>query len=191
MSTTTPILGLTKNADGDNARTALSTDLPANMDAIDALFQGSTGHNHSGAGTNGTPIPYTSISPVAWTDWTPTVAQTANITLTITFARYCVIGKIAFVQAHLALTSAGTAGASIILAGIPAAIAIKNTTNTAPLGTFTFFDTGTNFRVGAAVAAADANAMAFIADADNSYLGAAVTIANGDTLAVNCVYEIA
>src|SRR5215210_6522373 len=58
-----------------------------------------------------------------WVSWTPTLTQGAPVTVTVVLARYTTVGKTAFVQFQLTLSTAGTANTQIVLGGIPAAIA--------------------------------------------------------------------
>lgn len=52
MTNLTTTLALKKATDSDNAKTYLETDLGGSLDTVDGLFHPSTGHTHTGAGTN-------------------------------------------------------------------------------------------------------------------------------------------
>ena len=134
-------------------------------------------------------------SGIRWVDWTPTLSQSAGITITVTRARYVIVGKIAVVQITLALTSAGTAGQRIYLAGIPAAIAPLSTGGISnPIGTFGYFDAAPGAFYSGTAIVMNATTLAFSAGgSNNDHLGVApaLTIANGDTIGVQGCYEIA
>lgn len=63
----TAVLNLVKPEVGGSNNT-WGAKLDANWDAVDALFNASTGHNHNGSGTNGTPIPPLGLHGVATTN---------------------------------------------------------------------------------------------------------------------------
>lgn len=57
-----------------------------------------------------------------WRDWTPTVTQLGNVTVTVDRAKYVVIGNTVHIMAELRVTGAGTAGNAIEIGGIPTAV---------------------------------------------------------------------
>lgn len=88
----------------------------------------------------------------AWITFIPTVTQLGAITLTVTFARYIVLADTVVVQVRLAITSAGTAGNAIVIAGFPAPILPTNTVASEHVvGTAVVQNTGTIFYQGALV----------------------------------------
>ncbi|MCR4375918.1 MAG: hypothetical protein NUW22_13825 [Acidobacteria bacterium] len=62
MTQSTTILSLLKALGSDNARDYLKTSLAASLDIVDALFHTTTGHTHTGAGTNAPKIPVGSLA---------------------------------------------------------------------------------------------------------------------------------
>ncbi len=62
MTQATTILSLLKGLGTDNSRDYLKTSLAASLDILDALFHTTTGHTHTGAGTNGPKIPVGSLA---------------------------------------------------------------------------------------------------------------------------------
>lgn len=127
-----------------------------------------------------------------WRDWTPAVSQGAAITTTVTYAKYRTLGKVAFVNARLAFTSAGTGGSSIQIAGLPSAIEMILGGDGDLVGTFYFQDTGTAHYFGG-VRPNGTTGLRFVTNTATNNFGAnpAVTIANGDTMGLNLVYRIA
>lgn len=128
----------------------------------------------------------------AWVDFTPTMTQGVGLTITVTRARYMIMGKTAVVQMVLSITSAGTGGSSMVIASIPAAIAPAATGTNRICGTAHYSDGGAVFYVGA-VQATTSSTLQFRTNASTSEFGAnpAVTAASGDTMSLNLSYEIA
>lgn len=206
MSGTTATLTLITNVDGDSARTIITTDESANMAAIDALFHATTGHLHTGAGTNGPKISGASLQAAtvpaaalaaevgAWTSFTPTADQGAGLALTVQHARWAKIGKLAFLKLTLTVTSAGTAGQAIRISDIPAVIAPAYTgLPNGACGTFMYYDSGgaPNTYVGIACLVNATCIQLYTSGVMNTGLGVApaITAANGDVVTVSLVYE--
>lgn len=128
-----------------------------------------------------------------WTDFTPTLDQGGAVAITVNYARYAIIGKTAVVQVKVTATGAGTSN-KFTLNGIPAAIAIKQTTGGLNvLGNIVIVDSGTAIFNATAV---DNGANSVQGRGYNSslYAGAgtpAMTIASGDTFYFGLCYEIA
>lgn len=57
----------------------------------------------------------------AWTNYTPTLTQSATPTYTVEYASYMKIGRMVTVQLSLGLTSAGTAANAVVI-GLPTGI---------------------------------------------------------------------
>lgn len=136
------------------------------------------------------------IDEGAWTDFTPTLTQGVGVTITVTHARYAIVGKIAHVELKVSATSSGTLGARIGLTAIPAAIAPKYTDAlaTAGMGTAVIYPGGaSNVRL-VAVTTFSATELSFMAD---NILGAwygtnpSVQIVSGGVVSMNLMYELA
>lgn len=56
-----------------------------------------------------------------WVDWTPTVTQSGAVTVTVTEAKYCLIGKVCHIYAKLAITGTGTGANAITVGATPVA----------------------------------------------------------------------
>ena len=127
----------------------------------------------------------------AWTTFTPTWTQGATVTHTVKYARYCLVGKVAFVRLHLVATGAGTASNAMVIGGIPAVAAIKDTAVTVPtVGSFSYLDSGTAYYVGSAVAAS-ASGVNIYRDGGGAAFGTAITAASTDEVSLDLMYEIA
>jgi hypothetical protein len=72
----------------------------------------------------------------AWTDFTPTLTQSATVTKTVTYARYVKIGRLVVANVRLAVTGTGTAANNVVF-GLPVAAASNNGR---PWGTGEIFD---------------------------------------------------
>lgn len=133
------------------------------------------------------------LAATAWTAFTPSLDQGgAGLTVTVNYARYQARGKLAVLQAKLSITSVGSAGQVFLLNGIPAAVAPRANGTIDVAGTFIYHDNGTA-RYQGAVVALDADSFAFQCHNVDAFLGAgpSFTAASGDSLYLNCSYEIA
>lgn len=133
------------------------------------------------------------IDEGAWTAFTPTLDQGGAVTITVTAARYAIVGKKASVYIELACT--GTVGAGQIkVASIPAAIAPRQTAadGTAVCGIGEILDAGTGYYVGAACFVS-ATQVSLIAHALTNFMGTTPNFAlvSGDKVILNLNYELA
>ena len=138
--------------------------------------------------------PLVGLNLARWVDWTPTVTQGAAVTVTVTEAKYCVIGKVAHFYAKVALTSAGTAGQYIVIGGIPAAAAMAATAYYS-VGHFVAYDAAPSALFYAGVLRSNNNASALIMNTDGGTgalgINPAWTVANGDSLNISGTYRVA
>ena len=124
--------------------------------------------------------------------WTPTFfSGTGQATTSKANGFYFRINKIAFVMVQLAANGSGGAG-PVEIRGIPAAIAPKrtgstNNSNQADIGNGQFFDAGTAAYLGAAYCFSSTAIRMYL----SSSVDLALTIASGDAMQVNMVWEIA
>lgn len=94
-----------------------------------------TATTFAGSGASLTAIPYSAISGVAWSSWTPTLWENANVAQTVNRATYVQVGKIVHGVCHIASNGTGTAngsGIQVRYAGLPAP---AYTTNALTVGT--------------------------------------------------------
>lgn len=124
-------------------------------------------------------------------DWTPTVTQLGAVAVTVTFARYFIVGEVAIVQVRLVATAAGTAGNAIVIAGQPAVIQPVNA-GTSVIGSAMVLDQGTAFYAGALVAIGVTDWEIMLGDGRGAYLGASPSfaLANTDVITFQAAYEI-
>ena len=128
-----------------------------------------------------------------WTAFTPTLNQTVAVTVTVSYARYFVIGKLALVECRLIASTAGTGGTAITVGALPAAIAVKQWNgHTYPHGVFTLSKNAGTVYTGAA-AAVSSSQFNFTTNASGDYLGVLpnITIGNLDVVSLSLMYEIA
>lgn len=135
------------------------------------------------------------FSGLTWTDFSGvvTLEQNGVRTQTVTYAKYRVIGKTAFVRINIICTNAGTSGFSIVIASIPAAIQPAQTGDTVVCGMFSVKRSAVRY-VGAAIASSSTHIEGIQdASAPGSSLGAtpAFALANTDVVSCNLTYEIA
>jgi hypothetical protein len=126
---------------------------------------------------------------LAWTAFSPTLAQNGTRTTTST-SRYLQVGKMVIVQVLLTITQAGSAGSGITLSGLPTA----REQNCLTGHSWLYSDTGTGRYVGITLgnstsaiefAVANSGAVAFLGVNPN------IATANTDALFVNLAYETA
>lgn len=131
------------------------------------------------------------VSAEAWTDWTPTLQQNGSRTLTVQYARYMKLGRIAHVQVMITCTNAGTTANAIILGAIPSAIAPLQTGTSRHNGTALTVIGGTH-RIVSCVPVLSTT-IQFMGYGVSNYLGVdpSVALANGDTIAAVLTYETA
>lgn len=129
----------------------------------------------------------------AWTDYIPTLAQSATVTKTITSARYSKVGRTVTVAVRLAVTGTGTASNAIVV-GLPVTAAVASLV---PAGHGWVLDTsaGKNY-AGIAVLLSTTTA-AIIVNNDPDFLGGGgslnmtAALASGDTVNMVLTYEAA
>lgn len=123
----------------------------------------------------------------AWTAWTPTIAQTGNVALTVNNASYITFGKTALVMARCTTTAVGGGSTGISMAALP--VSIKDANSRTALGAFVFDHGGTLYS--GTVTAASATSIEFLSTGQANFLGAApaFTIASGDILGVALLFE--
>lgn len=126
----------------------------------------------------------------AWTSYTPTITQGAAITKTITYAKWARVNKIVVVEANIALTSAGTASNALTLT-LPIAPATSGIFSM--IGSAMFYKASTTLPYILA-AVYDSGSLKFWHEtAGGNFFGAvpAVTVANGDNISFQLIYEVA
>lgn len=121
----------------------------------------------------------------ALTLFTPIWSQTATITKTIGYSRWSRVGRWAIWNFQLTATSAGTAGAGVILS-LPVAAAVAAGVQ----GSFHYLDLGTTHYAGEIVTASTTG-IAFQPAGAGSLLGpqGGMAVASGDILEGHCIYE--
>jgi hypothetical protein len=146
----------------------------------------------TGAGTTAyQKVPAADVSAEAWTDWTPTLSQNGARTLTVQYARYIKLGRIAHVQIMVTCTNAGTAGNAIIIGALPGAISPLQTGSSRHCGSALTVIGGSHRNV--AVVPVSSTTLQFMGYGVTNYLGIdpSVALANGDTIACTLMYETA
>lgn len=132
--------------------------------------------------------------PGAWTSWTPTITQSAAVTVTIAHAVYARLGRMIVAHYRMTVTGAGVAANPIVMAGLPAVAA----RSVMLVGSGSVYDSsaGTNYssRVDfASTTTVEFRAHGTVAAADNR-LGASqftAALAAGDILDGFLIYEAA
>jgi hypothetical protein len=126
----------------------------------------------------------------AWQDWTPTVTQSGSVAVTVTYARYTLVGNLVVGVGRLAVTGSGSAGNNIIIGGQPTAIQHGNTHGgLSMIGGGAVHDSGTAYYHGALMSVG-ATDWRILGHADG-YIGGnpSFALANGDTISFQAAYE--
>ena len=103
----------------------------------------------------------TQIKVGRWADWTPTVTQSVSVSVSIGYARYCIIDALVVGQVRLTTTSAGTTNNMIGIGGIPSIIT-PVASPAGVIGSFVLVDLGTANYVGALLATPTPDIIMFI-----------------------------
>jgi hypothetical protein len=125
----------------------------------------------------------------AWTSWTSTWTQTATITHTTNYSKYARHGRMITWNFDLAATSAGTAGATILVTLPVAATSVASIQ-----GQAWFYDSSVPVPYILAIRGSTTSTINFWHDTSNSSpfgVAPGVTIASGDQITGSIVYEAA
>jgi hypothetical protein len=131
-----------------------------------------------------------------YTTWTlVSITQNVGITITSTqYARYAQFGKFVHVMAKWTLGSGGTASNAILInlpAALAAAAGLVSVVAVVGQAIYTVAASGTFYTPSVAVGTG-AQVLELIANNTTGVLGtSAFTVATSDTLAINCLYELA
>ena len=219
MTTPTTNYGLLKAQGSDNARDYLKTSLAATLDSLDTILAtaiktgdtavvteallalGAVTTNRLGDGAVTTAkladaqVTAAKLAAAvgnfgAWTPWTPTVTQGVAVTVTTSFARYLLLGKLAVVRVHLTVASSGTAGSSIVIAGWPTAINPKDAAGYGAVGPMVWRDDSAGTLAVGVAAHASVTTLNLWTNTAASPLGADA-LASPDQIDFTLMYEVA
>lgn len=134
----------------------------------------------------------------AWTSYTPVIKGGATtVTATITYARYARVNKLVFVQVLAQVTSAGAANGAITI-GLPSGITPSVENVRLVRGSFLLDDNGVGIYTGGAFISAAYGSHTAVAGFGSGpvvdAMGANnpnITLANGDYVSCEVVYEVA
>lgn len=128
-----------------------------------------------------------------WTSWTPTVTQSVGVTVTVSYAKYMIIGNVAIVLVRLTCTTAGTTNNNIVIGGQPAIIQPVDTGANAVIGSGMILDIGAGHYQGSLIAVGATDFRFRRDDATNSYVGQSpnFALANTDQIGFQAAYEVA
>jgi hypothetical protein len=140
--------------------------------------------------TSGAVLPAATLQSIgaAWVDYTPTLSQGATVSKTIVVARYCQIQKLVMVSLAMNPTSAGTAGNALVV-GLP--IAARAATAQI-VGHGFIYDNSPQFTYNISAYLASTTTVASLYQGGSPWGNSpALTIANGDQVQMNFMYEVA
>lgn len=128
----------------------------------------------------------------AWTDFTPTLTQSATVTKTVTYARYVQVGRLVVAQIRLSVTGAGTAANTVVF-GLPVAASANNGR---PWGSGEIFDTSSGLLYHGVVISLSTTTVAIrsttaTAAGNLGSAGFTAALASGDDIGYSVMYESA
>jgi hypothetical protein len=131
-------------------------------------------------------------SPYTTVGFTPTLTQGGAVSHTVLDARYRIYGKLCHAMVRLRATGAGTAATLIEIGSWPAVIQPRAAASTIPVGTVHINRVAGVWVFGSAIFPTTSAVRGVIQNGAN-WIGAdpSFALANGDTVAVNLIYEIA
>jgi hypothetical protein len=126
-----------------------------------------------------------------WADWTPTVTQSGSVAVTVTEAKYCLVGNICHIYARLVVTGSGTAANKISIGGQPAAA--RTTVTNLCIGSFWIWDasTGLHYSGGLFAPSATEWRMPGWGLADGWGYAPNVALAAGDMISFSATFRVA
>lgn len=128
-----------------------------------------------------------------WSTWTPQVWQNGQRTITISEARYLIVGKLVHALMTVTVTNAGTTNnpVQVVVPATPGSGALAAVGKV--VGTMIIVRTGVTTRIGAALMGT-VNVITGIADGKADAFGTAsdaFALANGDIVSLDIMYELA
>lgn len=128
--------------------------------------------------------------PGLWQSWTPTITQLGNVTYTLTFARYTIVGNLVSLEAVMAITGTGTIANAIVIGGMPVgARPVSVAGNLHVIGTMNVVDTSAGLHFIGALMHAAANSMQAIRDNTGVFIGQSFALASGDAIGICATFE--
>lgn len=130
-----------------------------------------------------------------WTNWTPTVYQsTTSVSLTVTEAKYCLVGKVCHIYAVIAITGTGVDAYPVRIFNIPAAAVCAEPSGMIVGVGWVYDSSGSVIYIGACqFNTTDGNHFRIQASGYLSGVGGtpSFALANGDTVRIHATYRIA
>lgn len=127
------------------------------------------------------------IRQCAVKSWTPVINQPGPIAHTLSYANWCPIGPLIYLEMRVALTAAGTALTAITIGGFP--VIPKQTGDHVIIGNGVFYDASGSLRYEVAIDATSVSTFSMI-----GYNGARfgfipnIAIASGDVISMRALY---
>jgi len=129
----------------------------------------------------------------AWTSYTPVIKGGATtVSATIVYAKYIQIGKTVILQVQANVTSAGAASGRVTVS-LPSTLPTTVSGDMSINGSFSIKDSGTAYYSGSALAFSTTT-IAGLGYNSVDAMGVsapAMTLANGDTVSISIMYEVA
>lgn len=125
----------------------------------------------------------------AWTDWTPTVTQSGSVAVTVTEAKYCIIGAVCHIYALLTVTGTGTSGFTIVVQNLPFSILPYETAGLLSLGTAMIADAGSGVHSALAVGYFSTSFIFWDVNS-GTWVGSSFALASGDLIQFSATYRI-
>lgn len=128
-----------------------------------------------------------------WTDWTPTVTQSGDVTFTTTYCQYLLVGKLAHVRGQLTITGSGTTANAIVIGNIPSAVAPLDVGSYSLVGVGYVRKAGVDRYTGGLHAESSSTFRIYLNAAGGNPIGINpnIALANGDVISFSAAYRIA
>jgi hypothetical protein len=122
-----------------------------------------------------------------WLDWTPQLYQNGNVTSTVNFAKYLIVGNTIIWTFGISATAAGSSGQSICIRSLPWTFSTSRT-----VGSFYYLDQGSSYYAGTALYVVGDPGLRFITTSAGGYLGTnpAFAVASSDSLSAQGIVPL-
>lgn len=131
------------------------------------------------------------IDRQAWTDWTPVISQPNNISYSLIYAQYLLLGPLTILTMQVNITGTGVANNAIIISGVPSGARPNMASGSMTVvGTWHMLDGGVAYYSGPLLYTGTDDFRA-IRDGSGNYMGfdPTIGITAGDSIGIHAIYK--